>query len=472
MSKLKTETQITPLPAYHVAAMHRDLIVPTTWFYYKGEYHLYYLYTDTDRDTPIQGWGHIHSKNLIHWTDSPDILLSDGQHRIFSGTIVQDPKNTSLLGSSSKPPLIIIYTAEHQGYQALYLAYSTDGGIKWSAYTKNPILDARKKEFRDPHIFWHEPSSRWVMTVCVPQEYKVQFYTSKNLIRWDQINDFGGHPSFKKKWVQASLVTVPVLHQKHVYKWILIVNTEDQHATTRYFVGNFDGKGFQCDHALDLVLSIDHGKDFFGCIPCGQAPDHRLLVQAWMGNLAYQPVLPFDGWRGMLTLPRELSLAKVLDGSYRIVQQLPEEWHTLLLNKKELTKSTIANETEWDIDLQVAMVFDLKLDSHKGCTLEFDFGSKTKLLVHWDVVKHQICVDRTSKAFGFDPHFNSFDCAVVAMGHTLSLKIYLDRYSIEIFTDEGRIAMTTLIITQHTLQRFRIIGKQFVAGGSVSYLKI
>ncbi len=470
MSKLKTESQTTPLPAYHVAISHRQLIMPTSWLYFKGDYHLYYLYRAIDTASSTYAWGHLQTKDLTHWKECPDAIIPKTNEKIFSGSIVVDTKNSSGLSNTSKPPFIAIYTIEHGGHQSLQLSYSLDGGMKWTTHLKNPILDPKKLEFRDPHIFWHEPSSKWIMTVSVPLEFKVQFYASKNLLKWDLLNDFGGHPSFKNKWVQPSLATARVVNQQNVYKWILMVSTEDQFSSVRYFVGDFDDKGFRCDHALDPVFPLDYGKDFFGSRPCNTAPDHRLLAIGWMSNRVYDSSFPTIGWKGMFSLPREIGLAKILDGSFKIIQRPPLESQKNIVLRKEFPKSPFTNELEWDLELTDAMLFELKLDSHKGCTLEFDFGNKTKILLSWDVLKHQICLDRTCKTFAFHSMFNTLDCAPVAMGHTLNVYIYLDRYSIEVFTDEGRIALSSIFVAHQALQRFRIIGKQFAASGIVSNL--
>ena len=66
----------------------------------------------------------------------------------------------------------------------------------------------------------------------------------------------------------------------------------------------------------------------------------------------------------------------------------------------------------------------ITVDSHKGCTLEFDYSSKTKILINWDFIKKQVYLDRTAKPFGSYPAFQSIDYAPVGNGHLITFHIF------------------------------------------------
>jgi fructan beta-fructosidase len=190
-----------------------------------------------------------------------------------------------------------------------------------------------------------------------------------------------------------------------------------------------------------------------------------------MSHLSYEDMIPTHGWKGMLSAPREINIAREADGSYRLVQTLHQSWNALRASGYEFAKSSLTNEVEWDLPLSDAMEFDLKIDSHKGCTLEFDFGSKTKILLTWDVVHHLLSIDRTSKNLAFHPSYSSIDSANLSSAHVLSIHIILDKYSIEILADGGKVCLSSVFFSPNPLQRFRILGKLFSASGKVWALK-
>src|SRR5690606_36730772 len=49
-------------------------------------------------------------------------------------------------------------------------------------------------------------------------------------------------------------------------------------------------------------------------------PDGRRIAIAWMNNWLYAGETPTAGWRGAMTLPRELAL-RTVDGEVRLVQR-------------------------------------------------------------------------------------------------------------------------------------------------------
>lgn len=411
-------------------------------------------------------WAHLESNDLLQWKELTVIAPDSKNRQLLSGYIIYDNKNTSGLGNTNRNPLIAIFNYKNSD-TSFYLMFSKDQGATWENHSKGPVLETKKASSRDPFIFWHDASSKWIMLVTISNEYKVQIYASKNLIRWDLISDFGGHPSFNKKWVHATMALCQGIHKKDVFKWVLMIGMSEGDICNRYFVGEFDGKSFKCDHALDTLLRIDHGKDFYAPTLCPIHGNAGVILTGQFCHPIYQEFLPTHGWKGMLILPHLINVAKEADGSYRLIHSWIGSWAEHRNHGYEFSKSPMTNEVEWAIPISDKMEFELLIDSHKGCTLEFDFGSKTKLLITWDVIHHMLTLDRTSKNLGFHPAYYSLDQAALSNGHILSIRILLDKYSIEILADGGRVSMSSLFFSLHPLQRFRIIGKQFAAGGKI-----
>ncbi len=150
---------------------------PNGLVHYDGEYHLFYQYYPADTVWGPMHWGHAVSRDLVHWEHLPIALAPDARGYIFSGSAVVDWHNTSGFGEDGKPPLVAIYTyhdpvrgkASTNDHESQGLAYSNDRGRTWTKYDGNPVLPnaGRHKDFRDPKVFWHEPSQRWIMALSV-----------------------------------------------------------------------------------------------------------------------------------------------------------------------------------------------------------------------------------------------------------------------------------------------------------------
>jgi len=134
-------------------------------------------------------WGHAVSKDLIHWKDLPVAIPEEKGIMIFSGSAVLDSKNTAGFGDAKHSAvqdqaMVAIYTGHTDSLQAQHLAYSNDGGISWTKYAGNPVLNLHKRDFRDPSVIWYEPGKEWIMSVSQPIEHQISFYASSNLKDW------------------------------------------------------------------------------------------------------------------------------------------------------------------------------------------------------------------------------------------------------------------------------------------------
>ena len=69
---------------YHVSPEHGWINDPNGFSYFQGYYHLFYQYYP---DEPIWGpmhWGHVRSKDLVHWERLP-IALTPGDKEDLNG---------------------------------------------------------------------------------------------------------------------------------------------------------------------------------------------------------------------------------------------------------------------------------------------------------------------------------------------------------------------------------------------------
>ena len=140
---------------------------PNVLVYHRGEYHLFYQFNPAGNSWGHMSWGHAVSRDLVYWTHLPLAIPEENGIMAFCGCCVVDRRNTSGFGTDENPAMVAIYTGHGRGRQVQNLAYSLDDGRTWTKYDGNPVLDIQNPDFRDPKVFWHKPSQRWVMVVSL-----------------------------------------------------------------------------------------------------------------------------------------------------------------------------------------------------------------------------------------------------------------------------------------------------------------
>ncbi|MCA9201285.1 MAG: glycoside hydrolase family 32 protein, partial [Planctomycetales bacterium] len=198
---------------------------PNGLVFFQGEYHLFYQHNPHGNTWGHMSWGHAVSRDLVHWEHLPIALHDEYGVMIFSGCCVVDHHNTSGFGKDGQAPLVAIYTGHGYGKQTQDLAYSTDEGRTWTKYAQNPVIDLNEADFRDPKVFWHEPTQKWIMVVSLAVQKKLQFYGSTNLKQWNLLSEFGPAGAQEKpNWECPDLFELPIEGQPGQSRWVLEVD--------------------------------------------------------------------------------------------------------------------------------------------------------------------------------------------------------------------------------------------------------
>jgi sucrose-6-phosphate hydrolase SacC (GH32 family) len=241
-------------PQFHFTPGQHWMNDPNGLVYYQGEYHMFYQYNPLGDVWGNISWGHAISRDLVHWTELPVAISYDDKETIFSGSVVIDKNNTSGFGTLANPPMVAIYSsaALPTFAQSQALAYSLDRGRTWTKYAGNPVLDNPDPDFRDPKVFWYEPTQRWIMPVALSLQRKIQFYSSPNLKNWTLEGEFGPQGAITGVYEVPNLIQLPVQGPGATRtKWMLIVNinpgARGGGSAAQFFLGEFDGHRFQAD---------------------------------------------------------------------------------------------------------------------------------------------------------------------------------------------------------------------------------
>jgi fructan beta-fructosidase len=447
-------------PQFHFTPDTNWMNDPNGMVFYDGEYHLFYQFNPFGDKWGHMSWGHAVSKDLVRWDHLPIALQEENDVMIFSGSAVIDWKNTSGLGRDGKPPMVAIYTGHYatKPLQNQHLAYSNDRGRTWTKFAGSPVLDIGEKDFRDPKVFWHEPTQCWVMVVSWPVPRKVRCYSSPNLKDWTHLSDFGPAGSTKGIWECPDLFPLAVEGKRGAEKWALIVNVGSGAPAggsgCQYFVGDFDGKQFTLDASFPKPLWADWGRDFYAAVSWSGIPkrDGRHLWIGWMSNWDYANEVPTSPWRNAMSIPRELALRDTPDG-LRLVQQPIRELTKLRGKRHRLGKASLVEASSWlallkpvDQLLEIAVEFESEPTAEEF-GLRFGTGTDEATVIRFLPAQGRLSLDRSqSGRLDFHPKFSGLHEAPVRLADgRLRLHLFLDTSSLEVFANGGEAVLTDLI---------------------------
>ena len=472
-------------PGFHFTPPQNWMNDPNGLVFFEGEYHLFYQH-NAFGDTPGNiGWGHAVSRDLIHWEHLPvAIPFADGV-MAFSGCAVVDHHNSSGLGLDGQAPLVLIFTGhiDAQQLQDQRLAYSNDRGRTWIIYPGNPVLDIGEKDFRDPKVFWHEASSRWVMLVVLANDCKAQFYGSSNLMDWTHLSDWGPFSSHEWNWEVPELFELPVLNpngdDSSETHWVLKVDVGAGGpfggSAGMYFLGQFDGEKFIADDAKLNLSSpakwLDFGKDFYAAITFANISDGRCLWLGWMNNWQYAAQTPTSPWRGAMSIPRTVALKRFSSG-LELVQRPVRELEALRGKHYQFTNLQLEAESK-TLEVRgdrLEIIAEFKPETASEFGLKVRVGPNNETIVGYNTSSQELFVDRRkSGQMDFSEHFTSRHSGPLPLENNLvRLHIFIDSCSLEVFGNDGRTLITDLIFPESNADGLEL----FSSDGSVQLLAL
>lgn len=446
-----TENREKYRPAFHHTPLYGWMNDPNGMFYKDGVWHLYYQWNPFGSKWQNMTWGHSSSTDLVNWTHHDAAIEPDGLGTVFSGSSAIDSENSAGFG---KDAVVAMYTSAGAS-QIQSLAWSNDNGASFNIYAGNPVLTL-ESEARDPNMFWNQDTKEWILVLAHALDHEMLIFTSPDMKKWTLQSAFGkGLGAQDGVWECPDLFELPVAGSDEK-KWVLLSNLNPGGpfggSATQYFVGDFDGKTFTPDLDAEGKVPtkwLDYGKDHYATVSFSDAPGGRRTVIGWMSNWQYAPEVPTMQYRSANTLPRELGLFKNSDGQiYASSAPSPE--------LEAVRGSVFKSVSKVNVDVkgrryaipeicEITMNIDpLKSDS---VTLELANNAGEKVVLTYDPATSRLSFDR--KESGIVDFSQDFPAVTVAPtyndGKTLSLRIFVDRSSIEVFEKDGRFVMTNIV---------------------------
>lgn len=381
--------------------------------YYDGEYHLFYQHNPYGWSWGNMTWGHAVSTDMVHWPELGDAIHPDRLGTIFSGSAVVDTDNTAGFQTGSEKVIVCIYTSaggtnpmsKGQPFTQS-IAYSNDRGRTWGVYEHNPVLGHVNGSNRDPKVIWHEPTHRWMMALYL-DDNTMGFLTSKDLKSWEfqsKLKCFHECPE---------LFALPLNGNQNDKKWILYGGSGE------YLIGDFDGKEFTSQTG---PIRFDFGNCFYASQTFNNIPanDGRRIQMAW-GRVA-MPQMPFNQ---MMLFPVTLTLRATDEGPRMFAEPVRE---IEKLHKRQWKwKSTMLKPADNLLSGVFGELFHLRAELRINDAQQAGFVIRD-IPVVYDVQKQELsCQGKTAPLKPLD--------------NAIRLELLVDRTSIEIFGNAGRVYM-------------------------------
>ncbi len=408
-------------PQFHFTPARGWTNDPNGMVYYDGEYHLFFQHNPVSTRWGNMTWGHAVSPDMVHWKQLPEAIYPDKLGTIFSGSAVVDHNNTAGFQTGQEKPIVCIYTSaggtsdwsKDQPFTQS-IAYSNDRGRTWTKYEGNPVLGHIRASNRDPKVFWHEPSRQWIMPLFL-DVHDYTFYGSKDLKSWTFLSNLDETPTREC----PDFFELALDGDKTNTRWVF------WGGDGTYFIGSFDGKTFHKEAGPFSVVPKpglnDYAAQTFSDIP---AADGRRIQIAWMHGGQF-PGMPFNQ---QMTVPRELTLRTTPEGIRLFIEPV-EEIKTLRGKAYAFENVKLAPGENLLKNLPDGELFDIDCQIEPG-------GATT---VGFDIRGHKVeysPAEKKLRAFGKT-------AALKLLDGRIKLRILVDRRTVEIFANGGRVSMAS-----------------------------
>lgn len=417
-------------PQFHFTARKHWINDPNGLVYYKGTYHLFFQHWPPGRPGAYKDWGHAVSTDLVHWNEVETGLVPEPKlGGCWSGSAVVDWENTAGFQTGEEKTLVAILTnggipaadkknwvraAEPKCTQCI--AYSTDAGRTFTYFTGNPVVTNLVGENRDPKVFWHAPTRKWVMSLYLKgTDYKL--LSSPDLKTWTPLSDV-----HIQGWVTEcpDMFELAVDGNRKATKWVFLGGNGG------YVVGSFDGVSF---HPETKVQLADQGKNFYAGQTWSDVPasDGRRIQIAWMAGGPSSAMMPFTQ---QLSFPCELTLRTTSNG-VQMCRWPVREIESLRGKHHSWTNLDCAGTSPRKLEEVSGDLYEISAEIEPGSQGE------TGLMIHGEKVAYKPA-EKKLAVCGKDVPMDTRDGKI-------RLRILVDWTSIEVFGNDGALSFTSCL---------------------------
>lgn len=460
-------------PDFHLSPRIGWMNDPNGFSFYDGKYHLFYQYYPYDSHWGLMHWGHAVSSDLLHWEYLPAALAPDEAYDkdgCFSGSAVTLPDGRQLLMYTG-----VAKETQKDGHvcDIQRQCIAVGDGLNYEKYEGNPVLteadlpkDSSKIDFRDPKVWQGKDGSYYAVVGNRTEDGS------------GQILLFGSPDGFKWKfhkvlcsnqWRYGRMWECPDFFELDG-KQVLLISPQDMLPQGFEY---HNGNGTVCiigsyeegekSFIEERSQAIDYGIDFYAPQTL-LTPDGRRIMIGWMQNWdTCNPSTIQTPWFGQMSLPRELSIK-----NGRLYQKPVQELESMRRNKVRYTDITFTDT------LQLSGIKGRRIDMELDIRPVEDSNVYQKFAVRFaqDASCHTAVSFRPHESLlKIDRKFSGSRRAVIHQRRSLvrhhngriRLRLILDRFSAELFVNDGEQVLSATIYTDQ-----RAEGISFFTNGLVN----
>lgn len=437
-------------PSFHACAPIGWVNDPNGFSIFQDEIHLMYQYHPYSTQWGPMHWGHCKSKDFIKWEQMPACLAPDQEYDsfgCFSGSAVEfEGKHvlayTGVVVSEDKE-------GNHLERQTQCLAIGD--GVDYEKAEFNPIIGsemlpegASKVDFRDPKI-WREGKLFYLIAGSRYEDGSGQllFYSSENLKEWTYIGVVDRcNNRYGKMWECPDMFQLDG-------KQVILTSPQDMYAEglefhngngTLCMIGKYD-KG-QVKFTRETVSAIDYGLDFYATQTL-ETKDGRRIMIAWLQSWDNYMTPGNFKWSGIMSVPREIHIKN--DRLYQLPVKELENYYTNTVMYDDIT---VRKKTELNgiSGREIDMTVEIQKGGYDNFRIRLAKNERFYSEISYDVKKGIVSFDRKYSGVKRD-FISNRSMRVEDRDGKIKLRVLMDKYSVEIFVNDGAQAMTSLIYT-------------------------
>lgn len=394
---------------------------PNGAIYWKGRYHLFYIFQDRRSGKKKDHWGHVSSTDLFHWHHHPTGLL-DG---MYSGNC--------FINGDGVPTICY-----HQVGQGNAIAVALDDDLnEWKKLDSNPITpktvegDEHHGKYRSWDPFgWLEGDTYYaIFGGKRPGVAKAPALSGE----WQYVGDLFAHGVDGVPLDEdVSCAELFKLGGKDVL--LCISHTMG----CRYYLGEWKDEQFY----PEVHRQMSWVDNMFFAPESLEDNQGRRIMWAWLMDYREFGMRWDRGWSGTMSLPRVLSLGA--DGEMQM--DVAEEIEALRYDAFSMHDVTVQSDADYVVEGVGGNSLELYIEMESSGASEFGVkvcvspDGEEQTLVSYDVAQGTLKIN--AEKSGPEDKAKSIEAGpfVLAKGERLKLRVFVDKSVIEVFAN-GRQAV-------------------------------
>lgn len=437
------------LPSFHAAPPIGWMNDPNGFSMYKGKAHLFYQYHPYSEVWGPMHWGHTVTEDFIKWEDMPVVLAPDEEFDeagCFSGT-----------GLATDNGHVLVYTGvmekEENGIKKTYQnqCVAIGDGESYKKAENNPVVTGdmmpagfSREDFRDPKI-WKEEDGYYLLAGNKTEDDipQVVLFYSSNLEEWQYVSvlarDLDGR--LGTMWECPDFFCADGYYGLLISPQNMMADREFHNGNNAaLLLGNYDKKNHTFQY--EKAISVDDGLDFYAPQTL-EMPDGRRIMIGWMQSWDSNIRPEGQKWSCMMSLPREL---QIIDG--KLIQKPVKELEKYYADTVSYTNQEITDECQLSgiKGRKVDMTVEILSGDFRRFAVQFAANDKYATSITYDKEKNTLEFDRTYSGMVRDA-ISRREAAIKEPKESLKLRFILDKYSAEIFVNDGEQVLSSTFYT-------------------------